>query len=447
MTADQSKKIKDEYFLLRGKFESGRMTREEFLAATSKLFIQDDQGKTFVVDPETGTWIASDSPPHSADRATSEAVATANRDKPMMLPGRNRKSINKFVLAALVAFLAVCMMVIGIYGALSLNKSNTKIVSTTASAPGIAAKDFGTFNQLLATKIAALNQAQLKFIRDARALSYNNRVPGLASPLFQKGTALTEQDLKDISGKAMDVAILSDQLAELSGSQDKGSPKAAQSAEAYLSIARNAFSLVVDTQTVRQGLQAGKMPVSQAIDIMASYGTQLWNGAVTDGNSKNNPFSAQTKSGGESPTLLNPTAASQVNANNSSIWIAQAGKPTVKTLTVPAAQSPVSNPFDPQLLKSLTTADGQNDGNKAQQVAAANLKRLGATVNSSDPTAPTQLQVSINPVAVSGSDQLKNGLLPTFPTGKAVVISKNNPDDNNPFLNAFGLNGDQPPTN
>jgi hypothetical protein len=129
-----------------------------------------------------------------------------------------------------------------------------------------------------------------------------------------------------------------------------------------------------------------------------------------------------------------------------SVPIAQSTSQTTKTLNVPAAQSPVSNPFDPQLLNSLTAADGQTDGNKAQQVAAANLQRLGATSNSADPSKPSQLSVPTNPVVVAGSDRIQSGDIPTFKSGKATVVSKNLPGDDNSFMNTFGLNGNQPPT-
>ncbi len=318
------------------------------------------------------------------------------------------------------------------------------VVPTTTASP------LATLNVSLAEKIAVMNQAQLKFIRDMRAFSSNGRLPGLAIPLFQKATALTDQDLKDLAGKAMDVAILADQLGEMSGKQNKGSAPAAQSADAFYAIARNAFSLALDTQNVRGALNSGLIPGRQAIDVVAQYGVQLWNNAVTDGNTPGNPFNAQTKNGGEPPSFLNPGAASQVQSqatsDNSSIWIAQSSTQTTRTINVPAAQSPVSNPFDPNVLKALTTADGQSDGNQAQQVAAANLQQLGAKSTSSDPSQSAQLQVPTNSVAVSGNDQIKAGNLPSFKAGNATVVSKNSAGDDNAFMNAFGLDGDQPPT-
>lgn len=322
-------------------------------------------------------------------------------------------------------------------------------VVPVASPQPIAAKDFAALNVSLAEKIAALNQAELKFIRDVQASSRDGRLPGLASPLLQKG-ALTEQNLKDIAGTAMDAAILSDQLGELSARQDKGSQQAAQSADQYVAIARTAFSLVIDAQNLRTALPNNLVSTAESIQVIAGYGAQLWNASVTGGNTtKGNPFTALTKNA-EPVQALNPNAVAQVqaqiNAGNSSIWIAQSAAQTTKTLNVPAAQSPVSNPFDQQVLRSLTTAEGQSDGNQAQQVAAANLQRLGAATSSSDPSKPMQLQVPTNPIAVSGGEQIKAGTIPTFKQGSATAVSKNNPADENAFMQSVGLTGEEKPS-
>lgn len=336
----------------------------------------------------------------------------------------------------------------------SSNVPGVQVAVIPAPQPSpIMAKDFASLNAELAEKIAELNVAELKVIRDLRALAYERRPAGLAMPPLQ-AVPQTEQDIKDMAGKGMEVAILADDLGNMAGKQDKGSKNAAQSADTYFSIARTAWSLVIDSQTVRQAiqpLQSGAAPIAQAIDTVASYGAQLWNNEVTDGNTKGNPFSAQTKNGGEPPSTLSPNAAAQVqtqsNGSNPSIWIAQSGTQTVKTLQVPAAQSPVPNPFDPQVLKSLTTAEVQSDSNKAQQVAAANLQKLGAQSTASDPSKPTQLQVPTNSVAVAEGGQIKSsGNLPTFPTGKATIVSKVLSGDENTFLQNLGLDGDKPPS-
>lgn len=324
---------------------------------------------------------------------------------------------------------------------------NVNAVSVVPVAPlPIAAKDFAALNASLEQKIAALNKAELKFIRDMKAASRTGRPLGHAFLRFQQGSTLTDNDLKEIAGKAMDAAILSDQLGELSARQDKGSDKAAQSAEGYFAIARTAFSLVDDAQTIRHALMNNLMPGSQAVELIAQYGVQLWSTSVTDGSTPGNPFVALAKGNAESAQALNPNSAaqvkSQINAGNSSIWIARSTAQATRTLDVPAAQLPVENPFDPQVLASLTTTEGQSDGNKAQQVATANLQRLGATASSPDPSQPRQIQVSASSIAVSGSEQIQAGNIPTFQQGTGIVVSKENPDDRNAWMQSVGLTGE-----
>jgi hypothetical protein len=490
---DRFRQVEDEYFRLKGQLMAGRITREQFEASLKEMMVQDLRGRWWTLGVDDGKWYVHDgarwnqaAPPMSTPgpgplppiqvAAPQVPMGTrasrANSRAPVLVVGAGVIALVLGLLAAAAGGLLTPKGVVVIVpyatttpaaqqmtpeaslaptsGALASSNVpgvNVSVVSLTTPAP-IAARDFGALNAQLAQKIAALNQAQLKFIRDVRASSSNGRLAGLAFPAEEKGT-LTEQDIKVVAGKAMDVGILADQMGEMATKQDNGSAKATQSADAYYAIARNALSLVIDAQNVRQALQSGIIPGGQAIDIIAQYGAQLWNTAVTDGNTKGNPFSAQTKNS-EPVQSLNAGAAkqvqSQISANNSSIWIAQSATQNPRTVNVPAPQSSVSNLFDPQVKNSLTTADGQSDGNNAQQVAAANLEALGAKATTSDPSKQTQLQVQTNPVAVSGGDQLRAGNIPTFQSGRATTVSKNAPGDDNAFMQTFGLNGEQTPS-
>lgn len=332
----------------------------------------------------------------------------------------------------------------------SSNVPGVQVAVVAAPSPSpITVQDFAALNTELAEKINALNQAELKFIRDARQSSRLTRPGGYAFPAALQNTALLDRDLKELASKAMDVAIAAGELNALAAKQDNGGAQAAQSAEAYANIARNAYSLVIDSQNMRQGLLNNLIPGAQGIELVAQYGAELWNSESTDGTTGGNPFLALAKNA-EPPLVLKSSAAAPVqaalNGAFGSIWIAQSGTQTTKTVNVPAAQAPVGNPFDPQTLQALTTTDGQNDAGKAQQVAGSNLVRLGGTASSTDFSKPTKLQVSVSPVAVAEGGQIKSGDLPTFPTGKAVVAAKNSSGDENPFLQSFGLNGEQPPT-
>lgn len=503
---DLFQRAQDEYFRLKGMLAAGRITRPQFESAVKDLMLQDDQGRYWKIDAETATWSVRNgtqwvpAQPPSEQTPKPQRLTASRNFTPVPAPrtmstrqtnwtpiilisalvGVGAAIVTFFVFASNQPKPGIVRQPTSISGAnvtsapspvtkativttpsvaaaiqiptVALASSNIPgvDVSIVSGAPpsSIAAQDFAERNSSLAEKIAVLNQAELKFIRDMRASASNEPLPRVAFPSLQKGSAMTDKDLQELAGKAMDVAILADQLGELSAKQDKGSPQAAQSADAYLAIARNAFALVVDAQTLRQDLLNHLIPGAQGIELIAEYGAQLWNSEVTESGAKGNPFGAIAKKS-EPVQALSADAMSQLqsqtNASNASIWMAQSGTQTVKTLSVPASQAPVSNPFDPTLLKSLTTADGQGDGALAQQVAAANLRRLGATTTSSDPTKPTQLQVPTSSVAVSEGFQVQSGNLPTFKSGKATIVSKENSDENS-FLQSFGLDGQKPPS-
>jgi hypothetical protein len=74
------------------------------------------------------------------------------------------------------------------------------------------------------------------------------------------------------------------------------------------------------------------------------------------------------------------------------------------------------------------------------------LFSLGATTSSSDPSEPTQLQVPINPIAVSDANQVNAGNLPSFQQGTATVVSKETPNDENAFMQTLGLAGEAAPS-
>lgn len=487
---DKFKQTEDQYFLLKGQLAAGRISREQFEAALKDLTLQDAQGRYWMIGADTGNWYVHDGhawvqslPPSSKVENLPPPSGQRTNHPPVSLKSRSgsRAPLLVFVAALIVALLLLAVVVGKMF-----SPQETVVIAPYATATGVAqpgtpeaslaptsialassnvsdvkvsvvevgkptevdARDFAKLNSQLADKIAALNQAELKFIRDIRASATIYRAPGLAMSSTKAG-ALTDQDLKDMAGKAMDVAILSDQMGELAGKQDKGSENASQSADAFYAIARNALSLALDAQNVRQALDSGLIPGGQAISVIADYGAQLWNSGVTDGNSKGNPFSPQTGNA-VAAEPLSPAAVkgvqSTVNQNNAAIWIAKSDTQNTRKVDVPAAQSPLANPFDPAVLNSLTTADGQSDGNKAQQVAAANLQVLGAKASGDDPSKSRQLQVPSSPVAVAGGDQLKAGNIPSFKSGPALVVSTNGSSDNNTFMQTFGLNGDQAPS-
>jgi hypothetical protein len=474
-----------EYLKLRGRLASRQITEQQFQDALQQLTVQDAQGRYWAIAADSGQWLVHDgrnwieaTPPTTAfaPAATSQS-AQYPQARPPATPARG---VDKKLLLTFGGAIAICVVLIlvvtlaarlgvvklGPVPSLAptpvLNRSTStpapalassnvpgvgvSVISIAPPAP-IAAKDFATLNTALAEKIAALNRAQLKFIGNVKAVA-RSRSAGLAlPPLSPAGFDLIEDDLKDIAGKAMDVAISAEQNGSLAIKQDGGSNQAAQAADSYFNTARIAYSLVIDAQNVRHALPTQQMSNQQAIDTIAAYGTQLWNTQVTDGGITGNPFSVLTDNT-ESVQFLNSSAAAQVqsliNAPASSIWLAQSAAQNTRTLNVPAPQSPV-NSFDPQVKSLLATAAGQSDGNKAQQVAAANLQALGAQV-SDDATTPKRIQVATKPVAVSGGNQIAAGNIPTFKQGTATAAAKQNTGDEDPFLQTFSLDGEDAPT-
>jgi hypothetical protein len=484
---DPFQNAQEEYFRLRDRLANRKITEQQFQDALKQLTVQDAQGRYWTIAADSGQWLVHDgrnwveaTPPTMAfaPAATSQSA----QYPPVKPPATPARGVDKKLLLTFGGAIAVCVVLIlvvtlaarlgvvkiGPVPSLAptplLNRSTStptpaalassnipdvgvSIISVESPTP-IVAKDFATLNAALAEKIAALNRAQLTFIHDINAAA-QSRPAGLAlSPLSPTGFDLTGDDLKDIAAKAMDVAIAAENNGGLVIKQNDGSQQATQAAEPYFNTARLAYSLVIDAQNVRQALSTNQMSSHQASETIAAYGAQLWNSAVTDGNSQGNPFSAFTDNPLNSMQFLNSNAAaqvqSQINAPASSIWIAQSAAQSTRTLNVVTLQSPV-NPFDPQIKSSLATAAGQNDGNQAQQVAAANLQALGAQV-SADPTTPKRIQVTTKSVAVSGGDQISSGNIPSFKPGTATVVATQNSNDKeDPILHTFSLDGEDTP--
>ena len=58
--AEPFQRVEDEYYRLKGKYATGRLTEEEFDQALKDLVFQDAQGRYWIVGAETGEWYASD---------------------------------------------------------------------------------------------------------------------------------------------------------------------------------------------------------------------------------------------------------------------------------------------------------------------------------------------------------------------------------------------------
>ena len=57
---DRRKQVEEEYFRLKGRLSTGRITRAQFEQALKELMFQDAQGRYWTIDGDTGTWLVYD---------------------------------------------------------------------------------------------------------------------------------------------------------------------------------------------------------------------------------------------------------------------------------------------------------------------------------------------------------------------------------------------------
>ncbi len=74
MADDRFQKVENEYFALRGKLETGRITRAEFEAALRTLVFQDAQGRYWTLGPNDGKWLTYDGKQWVAGQPTASAA-------------------------------------------------------------------------------------------------------------------------------------------------------------------------------------------------------------------------------------------------------------------------------------------------------------------------------------------------------------------------------------
>ena len=93
--AEQFQRVEDEYYRLKGKYATGRLTEEEFDQALKDLVFQDALGRYWIVGADTGEWYASDGgdwvkaqPPAAATVAppASQPVAPAKTESKSAVP-------------------------------------------------------------------------------------------------------------------------------------------------------------------------------------------------------------------------------------------------------------------------------------------------------------------------------------------------------------------------
>lgn len=89
--AEQFQRVEDEYYRLKGKYATGRLTEHEFDQALKDLMFQDSQGRYWMVGADTGAWYASDGGAWVKAQPTADATA-APRASPPVVPAKTESN-------------------------------------------------------------------------------------------------------------------------------------------------------------------------------------------------------------------------------------------------------------------------------------------------------------------------------------------------------------------
>lgn len=152
---ERFKRVEDEYFSLRGRLSSGRITQEQFEAALKDLVIQDEQGRYWMVGADTGQWYLNDGqswvpaqPP--GQRAPPPATLPAYSNAPI---GGRRSNPLLLVAAAVIALLAIGVVVLALVSSGRL--TNAEII-VTATPPAVAAAPVSSPSKVSSPTLAAV---------------------------------------------------------------------------------------------------------------------------------------------------------------------------------------------------------------------------------------------------------------------------------------------------
>ncbi len=326
------------------------------------------------------------------------------------------------------------------------------VLSTSTPATTVSPAEFAITAHNLADDLAALNQAQLKFIGDASSKS-----PAL------------DDDLKAVAAAAFKVGLEGEKLGGAAAGQDGASAAAGQMASIYSGCAAYGYAQALDAQNLRAALLAGQLNPAAAVALVADYGARAWNPTVTQGGGDGNPFIPFLGASNTVPTPAPVTAAGQDSISKALggatapvVWFAAAPGVLTRTVTLPVG-APLADPRDAALLAALITPAGQADAASAQQAAAAGLLRMGARQQApasgghaagllaalwAPPQDQTKQSLTIESAsAITGVNDVKQGSYKAFPKGKvaATIIPPTPKDSPNIVTALFGLDSGNDP--
>src|SRR5712692_586507 len=125
---EKFRKAEEEYFILRGKFDTGRIGKNLFELALRDMAVQDTQGRWWMIGADSGNWYMHDGKSWvSADPSHEEVSQTPTTSLPRSSPdapanasgGSNRLPIMAAI--GCVAILCIALVAFGGYALLNLN--------------------------------------------------------------------------------------------------------------------------------------------------------------------------------------------------------------------------------------------------------------------------------------------------------------------------------------
>ena len=95
--AEQFQRVEDEYYRLKGKYATGRLTEAEFDLALRDLMFQDSQGRYWMVGADTGEWYASNGGTWVKAHPPADTTA-APRASPPVAPAKTKNKRAAFTI-------------------------------------------------------------------------------------------------------------------------------------------------------------------------------------------------------------------------------------------------------------------------------------------------------------------------------------------------------------
>jgi hypothetical protein len=160
---EKFRKAEEEYFILRGKFDTGRIGKNLFELALKDMAVQDSKGRWWMIGADTGNWYVHDGKSWlAADPSREQVMQTPTTPVPPSTPGSpsSSKSSNLPLIAGIgcVAIICVGAAAFGAYALLNLNlrpgtsanaltlaAASSPVVFTTPTLPSLPTAPVSTF--------------------------------------------------------------------------------------------------------------------------------------------------------------------------------------------------------------------------------------------------------------------------------------------------------------